>query len=129
MNKDRGVVLVYVVMLITLTAYLAALMLNSTMSRKMSSKITADSTQAQADTGTAQAIMTSCLADSNWPSADSCSAAPVGCLTGAVFGSPPATFRATLCAAPANPPCRFVINVCRVTLNDANATCDPPTCP
>lgn len=144
--NQRGVVLVYVLILVAITAYLAAMLLNATLSRRISSQVTTSSSQAQDDLQAAEAMVISCLADTNpttsapdpWPNGLTCSGAPTACLSGTLAGTTPARgYSARVCdgvgAGPAlAPPCRIVIRVCRPSEDQNPAVApvcgQPPDC-
>lgn len=139
----RGVVLVYVLILIAITAYLSSMLLNSTFSRRISSQVTMNSGQTQSDLVAAESMVTSCFAAKlwpvsyncvnppciGWPYGMSCGDAPVECLSGTLPGLPERRYTTTVCAGIV-PPCRIRINVCRRgEADDAAATCpQPPGC-
>lgn len=127
MNR-RGVVLVYVLILIAITAYVSSLLLNATFSRRISSEVTVRSARSTADLGTADARVTSCLAVAGWPNGLTCGGAPAGCLTGDLPGTPARPYRAVVCGA--TPPCRIRINVCTPNpeVDGASPTCPTPGC-
>lgn len=128
MNR-RGVVLVYVMILIAITAYVSSLLLNATFSRRISSQVTINSAHSTADLGAADARVTGCLADNNWPNGLTCGGAPAGCLTGDLPGTPARPYRAVVCGG--SPPCRIRINVCRPNpeIDGPSPTCPTPNCP
>lgn len=136
MNR-RGVVLVYVMILIAITAYVSSLLLNATFSRRISSEVTVRSAHATSDLSSAEAVVTNCLATTQWAGAPagtvgiqglSCAGAPVGCLSGNLPGAPARPFAASLCGT--IPPCRVRINVCRPNpdVDPASPTCPAPGC-
>ncbi|MBI4348716.1 MAG: hypothetical protein HY553_17895 [Elusimicrobia bacterium] len=141
MRSERGVVLVHVMILITLMAWLASMFLSSVLSRQINAKQSMKSSEVRAAMNAAAARITSCLASVGFPVGTTCaSALPVS--QEAAFqachgGTSPTEFTIAdtdslavrpvtfaICATPANPPCRFRINVC-----EPGDTCPAPTCP
>lgn len=124
--------------LVTLLAWLASMFLSAVLSRQVNAKQAIKSTEIRSTMNAAAARITSCLSAARFPANNTC-AAPTGtdlvtftdCTGGGSFNEfnvgdapnqRPVNF--VICAAPANPPCRFRINVCEPT-----ETCPAPTCP
>ncbi|MBI4424345.1 MAG: hypothetical protein HY554_11485 [Elusimicrobia bacterium] len=148
--KDRGVVLIHVLILMALMGFIASLILKATLSRHMSSQKSIASDENRAAMEGASAIVTSCLLASglNYPARDpDCVATPgppaVTCASDCTTAPSnlsscvPAEqkignrfFKYRLCDAPAGvspaPTCRIVINVCKA---ESLGDCLAPDCP
>ena len=145
---ERGVILVHVMVLITLLAWLASMFLSAVLSRQIVAKQTMKSSELREAMSAASARITSCLAGNPgatppvlpFPTTTSCATSNTAISTSmqaCLGGTSPTQFTVgdapnmrpvvfTICSTPANPPCRFRINVC-----EPGNTCAAPAaaCP
>ncbi|HAH05073.1 MAG TPA: hypothetical protein DCM05_00885 [Elusimicrobia bacterium] len=113
-RRRRGVVMVHVLMCLALMAWVATMMLQWTLNRHLSEKLSIDGDQDRVHLAALQAQIYTCLqAIPNYPPTTTCpSVDPVasGCLPSRIEGRP---FAITFCPGNGKQACRILVNICR----------------